>query len=76
MTCWSHHFMEPLYLVYLLNSPYGISCKRKLATGDIIVHISNDKLATIPIPIPPLAEQKRIVAKIEEILPYCEQLVK
>ena len=73
MTCWSYHMMEPLYLVYLINSPYAISCKRRLATGDIIIHISNDKLATIPIPVPPLAEQKRNVAKIEEILPYIEQ---
>lgn len=73
MTCWSHHLMEPLYLVYLMNSPYAISCKRRLATGDIIIHISNDKLASIPLPMPPLAEQKRIVSKIEEILPYIEQ---
>lgn len=76
MTCWSHHMMEPLYLVYLMNSPYGISCKRKLATGDIIIHISNDKLSSIPIPIPPLAEQKRIVAKLEQMLPYCDRLIK
>lgn len=73
MTCWSYHMMEPLYLVYLINSPYAVSCKRRLATGDIIIHISNDKLATIPIPVPPLAEQKRIVSKIEEILPYIDQ---
>jgi len=26
------------------------------------------------IPLPPLAEQKRIVAKLEEILPLCERL--
>lgn len=73
MTCWSYHMMEPLYLVYLINSPYAVSCKRRLATGDIIIHISNDKLATIPIPVPPLAEQKRIVSKIEEILPCIDQ---
>ena len=73
MTCWSHHMMNPLYLVYFINSPYAISCKRNLATGDIIIHISNDKLATILMPVPPLEEQHRIVARIEEILPYIDQ---
>ena len=76
MTCWSHHGMESLYLVYLMNSPYAISCKRELATGDIIVHISNEKLSSIWLPLPPLAEQKRIVAKIEELLPLVDRYEK
>lgn len=63
----------PLYFVYLINSCYFSSKKEVLATGDIIVHISTDKLASIPIPLPPLAEQKRIVAKIEELLPKVEE---
>ena len=57
-----------LYFVYLINSTYFSSKKELLASGDIIVHISTDKLASIPIPLPPLAEQKRIVTKIEELL--------
>ena len=73
MTKFTSYFCYPLYLVYAINSPYGIKCKRNLATGDIICHISNDKLASIRIPLPPLAEQKAIVAKIEELLPYIQK---
>ena len=32
------------------------------------------RLKTAKIPLPPLAEQKRIVAKLEELLPLCEKL--
>ena len=67
MTCFSYHMCNPLYLVFVLNSPYGISKKRQLATGDIIVHMSNDRLSSIGIPLPPINEQNRIVSKIENI---------
>ena len=63
---WTAHGMNPLYLAYLLVSPYVISRKVELATGDIIVHISGDKIGSILIPIPPLNEQMRIVEKIQE----------
>ncbi len=63
---WTAHGMNPLYLTYLMASPYVVGRKVNLATGDIIVHISGDKLGTILIPIPPLSEQQRIVDKILE----------
>ena len=63
---WTQHGMNPLYLSYIMASPYIIGRKVALATGDIIVHISGDKLGTILLPVPPLAEQERIVARIQE----------
>ena len=63
---WTAHGMNPLYLSYLLASPYVINRKVELATGDIIIHISGDKIGSILIPIPPLNEQIRIVEKIQE----------
>ena len=65
-----------LYFVYLINSKYFSSKKETLATGDIIVHISTDKLSSIAIPLPPLAEQKRIVEKIEQLLGEIDKLKK
>ena len=63
---WTQHGMNPLFLSYIMASPYIIGRKVALATGDIIVHISGDKLGTILLPVPPLAEQGRIVARIQE----------
>ena len=75
MTAFTHN-VNPLYLVIAINSSYGIKCKSKLATGNIIVHISNDKLASIPFPLPPLAEQHRIVDRVEELMARIDDLEK
>lgn len=70
---WTNHKMEPLFISYLMNSPYAIYCKSKLATGDIIVHVSASKLESILIPIPPIEEQKRIVEKINLLMPLINE---
>ncbi len=70
---WTYHGMNPLYLVYFMASPYTIGRKVNLATGDIIVHISGDKVGSILIPVPPLAEQDRIVAKIQKLEPFIKE---
>jgi len=70
---WTNHRMNPLYLTYILASPYVISRKVELATGDIIVHISADKIGSIIIPVPPIDEQQRIVNCIIELEKYIEE---
>ncbi len=37
-------------------------------------NISKEKIVSFLFALPPLSEQKRIVAKIEELLPYCDKL--
>ena len=73
MAYWTYHKMNPLYLVYFMESPYCIEQKRRLATGDIIVHISTDKVGSFLVPVPPKAEQDRIVAKLQEIKPLLQE---
>ena len=48
---------------------------RKSMQG-VIPGISRDIILSMPIPLPPLAEQHRIVAKIEEIMPYINTITK
>ena len=43
-------------------------------TGTAQPKMNQAKMNLIPIPLPPLAEQKRIVAKIEELLALCRRL--
>ena len=42
--------------------------------GTAMPGLSSKVLHELTIPLPPLAEQKRIVAKLEELLPLCERL--
>lgn len=37
-------------------------------------NVSRDVIYDLPIPLPPLAEQKRIVAKVDELMLICDQL--
>ena len=61
------------YLWFFLHTSYVVDkwIRAKTSTNG---NIKNADIVELPIPLPPLAEQKRIVAKLEELLPLCERL--
>ena len=62
--------IHPDYLNYVLGSSYARSyCKEVKTIGVQQCNINAEKISSFIIPLPPLAEQKRIVAKIEELMP-------
>ena len=67
------HILEE-YVQYYLRSTIGYKelTKRRKKTAQ--ESISIDAIRNVIIAIPPLAEQKRIVAKLEELYPLCERL--
>ena len=64
------------YIVYVLRSPHIDYVVNSVTYGVKMPRVGTETMVNLLIPLPPLAEQKRIVAKIEELLPLCDRLRK
>ncbi len=62
------------YIFSYLSSPYYAKSIESKVTGTAVRQLPGKELGKLLIPLPPLAEQKRIVARLEELLPLCERL--
>jgi len=62
------------YIEIVLNSPFINSLAQKQTTGGAAPRINVSLVKSYPIPLPPLAEQNQIVAKVDELMNLCDQL--
>ena len=67
-------FILEEYVLWYLKSTYGYAELTKYKKATAQESISIDAIRNVVIAVPPLDEQKRIVTKLEEILPLCERL--
>ncbi|MEG4852239.1 restriction endonuclease subunit S [Microcoleus sp. B5-D4] len=71
------HFPEftyPRFLQYLLNSSFVKAQSEAGTEGVGNKNLVLRKIYNFIVPLPPLAEQKRIVAKVDELMQLCDQL--
>ena len=64
----------PALYMYFVLSPQFQQQLLSNCTGTTAKGIKADKLKHLLLPLPPYAEQKRIVTRLEQLLPLCERL--
>lgn len=68
-------FVDADYIVIFLKSPHFIENGILKMTGTAgQKRVSREYFANSPFPLPPLPEQRRIVAKVDELMLLCDQL--
>lgn len=65
--------INPQYMVYVLVGPYVDYVVNAVTYGVKMPRVGTGTMVNLLVPLPPLAEQKRIVTKIEELLPYIDR---
>ena len=69
-----HGLVLPRYLWIVLRSSFMINCVEERMRGQAYPAINDADFSLLPFPLSPLAEQHRIVAKVDELMALCDQL--
>ncbi len=69
-----HDSLEKKYICLYLNSPVAKLFAGEENRGMTRQRINLGKCKAIPVPIPPITEQHRIVAKVDQLMTLCDQL--
>jgi type I restriction enzyme S subunit len=60
------HSLNPKYAAYFFQSSHFNAQKVKYAAGAKMIRVTSDSMERIRVPVPPLAEQERIVAILDK----------
>jgi type I restriction enzyme S subunit len=66
--------MAPEYMKLVLKSPLTMARVDRLMYGMKMPRLGTGDAVALSFPLPPLAEQHRIVAKVDELMALCDQL--
>ncbi len=69
-----HNLINKQFLLNLMNSNFVIELMFKMQFAPGRANLSMGNVANFTIPLPPLHEQEQIVAKLEELMAFCDGL--
>jgi type I restriction enzyme S subunit len=69
-----NQYIDNKYIMYYLRSDVGREKIIGRMTGSAMPRIILEKIKSTILPLPPLAEQKRIVARVDELMTLCDTM--
>ena len=69
-----HGCVLPRFQWIVLRSPFMVTLVEEEMRGQAYPAINDTDFSRLPFPLPPLAEQHRIVAKVDELMSLCDRL--
>ena len=69
-----HGLVLPRFQWVVLRSPFMVTHVEEGMRGQAYPAINDTDFARLPFPLPPLTEQHRIVAKVDELMGLCDEL--